>query len=60
MGSRERVETREDYLNLTTVTRGELKEARLYAQGALHQLSRRWDAIVGLETHLRRRRADLP
>lgn len=60
MGSRERVEALEDYLNLTAVTRGDLEEARLYAQSALHQLMLEWDAIVGWEAHLRRRRTDVP
>ena len=60
MGSRERVDALEDYLNLTAVTRGELEEARLYAQGALHELTREWEAIEGWEAHLRRRRADIP
>ena len=59
MGSRERVDALEDYLNLTAVTRGELEEARLYAQGALHALSGEWEAIEGWEAHLRRRRADV-
>jgi hypothetical protein len=57
--SRERVELLEDYLNLTAVTRGELEEARLYAQGALRDLSVEWEAIVGWEIHLKRRRADV-
>jgi hypothetical protein len=56
---RERVELLEDYLNLTAVTRGELEEARLYAQGALRDLACEWDAIVGWEIHLKRRRADV-
>jgi hypothetical protein len=59
MTSRERVEALEDYLNLTAVTRGELEEARLYAQGALHDLSAEWDTIVGWEMHLRHHRANV-
>jgi hypothetical protein len=60
MGARERVDALEDYLNLTAVTRGELEEARLYAQGAVHELTREWEAIEGWEAHVRRRRAELP
>jgi hypothetical protein len=56
--SRERVEALEEYLNLTAVTRGDLEEARLYAQGVVLDLGRQWDAIEGWEPHLRRRRAD--
>jgi hypothetical protein len=57
--SRERVELLEDYLNLTAVTRGELEESRLYAQGALRDMTIEFDAIVGWEIHLKRRRADV-
>lgn len=58
MSANEKVDALEDYLNLTAVTRGALEEARLYAQGALHELSREWEAIEGWEAHLRRRRPD--
>jgi hypothetical protein len=57
--SRERVDLLEDYLNLTAVTRGELEEARLYAQGALRDLTVQFDAIVGWEIHVKRRRQDV-
>lgn len=53
MGSRERVDALEDHLNLTAVTRGELAETRLYAQGAAHELGREWDALEGWEVCLR-------
>jgi hypothetical protein len=55
---RERVDALEEYLNLTAIMRGDLEEARLYANGALHDLGREWEAIVGWEAHLRRRRQD--
>lgn len=57
-GPRERVEILEDYLNLTAVTRGELEEARLYAQGAQRALNEEWNRIEGWEVSLRRRKAD--
>lgn len=52
LGSREKVELLEDYLNLTAVTRGELEEARLWAHMALRELLEQWDGIQGWGMHL--------
>jgi hypothetical protein len=56
--ARDRVDALEDHMNATAVMRGDLEEARLYAHGALHDLGREWEEIVGWETHLRRRSRD--
>lgn len=52
MGSREKVEALEDYLNLTAVARSELEEGRLWAHMALRELLGEWDAIQGWGMHL--------
>src|SRR4051794_20435045 len=52
MGSREKVELLEDYLNLTAVARAELERARLWAQMGLKELGDQWDDIKGWGMHL--------
>lgn len=47
-----RISKLEDYLLSAAVVGGDLEEARLYCQQALHDLTKKWDHLQGWEIHL--------